>query len=156
MDTPLLLPLRILEFISRNYLVAVATACSIAAFVVTFRSRRFEDDPFISPVTPEEAAQANQRAERLLISHLDNYQLRCWLERNYFCVTGSDGQQYFITHGYAYNVIVPGDGSYCAYPRGRLPLCDRILAQKMLIETDAGKFRRIANKSRLHAITITL
>jgi hypothetical protein len=100
-----------------------------------------------------ERAEAEQRAERLLLDHLSERQRAEYRERRAFTVISADGERtYRIERGWSGNVKLIGpDGRecrrYCIHPRERVPTEDCMLAQKLLIENDEPAFLRVANAS---------
>lgn len=93
-----------------------------------------------------EFEKASNRAKELLLSCLDSKQKRDFLNNDYFTVKAKSGRKYRITRSLLFNVKCGGN-SYCAGPKQSLPIYDRMLAQKCLLETDEKEFLRIANRS---------
>jgi len=90
-------------------------------------------------------------AERLLREHLNPTQLAQYDKTKSFTVRSPYGHLYLITKGAHSNVYRLGPGGkkiarYCIVAADRLPDCDQMLAQKMLIETDPIAFHDKANK----------
>lgn len=84
----------------------------------------------------------SSRSYKLLMSHLtiqQRYELRFY---GTFGVVGSDGSRYRIGSQKSFGVHSEGR-TYCAYPRG-VPLYDVMLAQKLLLETNATGFKNVA------------
>jgi len=100
---------------------------------------------------------AEVKAEALLRSLLDERQDRDLTEKGWFdvLVRGDEGERvYRIKRGRAGNVVRLGaDGReverLCVYPRGPLPAADSMAAQKLMLENDERKFRKVANKTLL-------
>jgi hypothetical protein len=97
-----------------------------------------------SPRQP--SAHPRERGFALLTSHLTLAQRKQYASHGYFEVIGGDtGQRYRIRHGCLMNVErLDQNGRriqcLCFTPRGRLPIGDSMLAQKIaleLFETDA-------------------
>lgn len=101
-----------------------------------------------------EAAVA--RAEQLLRLFLTEEQL-AELERNKcFHVQAPSGTRYQIGRGQHGNIAeLDANGKkirrYCIQPTGGLPDPDAMLAQKLMLETDEERFKRIANVTHLAA-----
>lgn len=105
---------------------------------------------------------AEKRAAETLRWTLNDEQRATLDKKGHFFIVGSGGTRYRIsTGGYSYNIawIDETDGStlarFCAHPslaavdlageRGRTPIEDSVLSQKLMIETDELEFLRIAN-----------
>jgi hypothetical protein len=116
--------------------------------------------------------EAEVRAEQLLLRELDEGQRAEYLRDKAFTVRLPDGKRYRIKKGWAGNVervedvrlpqqqspsLVANDQHYvaveklCIHPNDWVPDQDNMLAQKLLLEADEAKFRRIANITRLRA-----
>lgn len=91
------------------------------------------------------------RAQEMLLSHLDNEQRRSYEQSNTFQVKGSvTGDIYTVTTEQSYNVIrerdkvrlcvQPVSSSFTGYPPA-----DILLTQKLMIEADEQKFLNTAN-----------
>lgn len=93
-----------------------------------------------------ELEKANNRAKELLLSCLDSKQKIDFLNNEYFTVKAKSGKRYRITKSNFFNVKC-GNNFYCAGPKQSLPIYDRMLAQKCLLEIDEKEFLRIANRS---------
>lgn len=101
------------------------------------------------------ARQAQDRAERLLVAHLDDDQRKEYEAHRRFHVVGADGKRYEVDaqrrmHN-VYELNAKGERTleHCIYARGDVPLADNALAQKLMLETDVSAFVRIANQTRL-------
>lgn len=102
----------------------------------------------------------------------DEEQRAEYLRDKAFTVRLPDGKRYRIKKGWAGNVervedvrlpqqqspsLVANDRHYvaveklCIHPNDWVPDQDNMLAQKLLLEADEAKFRRIANITRLRA-----
>jgi hypothetical protein len=100
--------------------------------------------------------EVQERAKRLLETHLDEEQLAEFKKKNRFRVKAADGLVYLITHGShgnVWNIETSGDGkliprtNYCIVPTEDIPIYDQMLAQKFLIESDLAVFKATANVS---------
>ncbi len=93
--------------------------------------------------------KARARAELLLRSRLSEVQRHELDSFGHFHMTGSDGKTYRVRHKIAYNVrsVGPDSFDYCVIAKNSVPLSDQVLAQKLLLETNAPEFFRIANKT---------
>lgn len=94
------------------------------------------------------------RAKRLLETHLDETQLAEFKKKHRFRVTGQDGLVYLVTYGTHGNVWLiehNAEGkpiprkNFCIVPTEDVPIYDQMLAQKFMIETVTDEFKRIAN-----------
>lgn len=96
----------------------------------------------------------------MFLSTLTAEEREYWDRHKYLMVTGSDGVQYQLLPSQIFNVIANGV-RYCAIPiadrdtddASMLPLFDRLLAQKLLLECNAPEFKRIANHDSRPLIT---
>lgn len=96
--------------------------------------------------------EAEEKAQALLVEHLDELQRDEYEQTECFTVIGSDGGEYRIsTNSREGNVWRMEEGArveeLCGHLPGDIPLHDNALAQKLLLETDEDEFRRIANIS---------
>jgi len=96
-----------------------------------------------------EARLAVVRAKALLHRHLTKQQRWELRAKKAFTVQGSDGNTYLITEGTANNVKRVKNGrpdfSLCVVSDYNLPVYDLMLAQKLLLETNAPHFVSLAN-----------
>ena len=97
---------------------------------------------------------AQSRAEQLLMTLLNDEQVRTYREHGWFEVRGSRGGRYRIRNrGQAGNVdLMPEIGnerdvSYCCHPPGQLPNADAHVAQMLHLVTDEDDFLKTANVS---------
>ncbi len=92
---------------------------------------------------------AEARADALLRSRLTEEQRRELDAHGHFHMIASDGNTYRIRRQIAYNVrsVGPDSHDYCVITKSTVPLPDQVLAQKLLLETNAAEFFRIANKT---------
>lgn len=101
----------------------------------------------------EEAAK--KRATETLRRHLSPSQRKQYDTGNHFHVVGSDGKRYEIDCKKRMHNVFEIDErgkrlvEYCIFQSGSTPLPDNHLAQKLLLEADAERFRKIANQIRL-------
>jgi len=101
-----------------------------------------------------ERKEAQDKAERLLLSCLTAEQRMTWRTRKCFYVTTRSGRRYRLDSGsYQGNVkfVGPDDtvlSSFCIHLRHDIPICDHLLAQKLMLEADEPTFMRIANETR--------
>jgi len=100
-----------------------------------------------------ERAEADQRAQELLLSLLTPQQRESYLDKGWFEVRGSKGGRWRIRNkGQSGNVdLMPEigeerDATYCAHPPGGLPNADAHLAQMLALVTDEESFLRTANR----------
>jgi hypothetical protein len=101
-------------------------------------------------------AAAVQRATELLIAHLDEEQLKEFHDRRAFHLIGQDGKRYEIDCTNRMHNVFEKAGDrrareLCIFQYGYLPLPDNALAQKLLLEADAQRFREIANITQMRA-----
>lgn len=102
-----------------------------------------------------EQVAARRRAQELLLSQLDAEQRAAFLTRKAFRVVGADGKLYEIARGRQHNVFeLDAQGrrrtEFCI-THADLPDEDILVAQKLLLETDVARFRRIANATPVAA-----
>lgn len=86
---------------------------------------------------------ANARARDLLERHLSPAQLESFRALGTFDVRAASGHRYRIEQGRTVNVTRDDGASFCAVARG-VPLCDHLLAQKMMLEADEEAFLAVA------------
>ena len=97
--------------------------------------------------------RANGRSLQLLINNLSDAQRHQFHQHNYFEVIGSkSAARYRIRHGHMMNVErIDENGrrllKLCFAPRGRLPVGDVMLAQKIAIELFEADAIKVANVS---------
>ncbi len=97
-----------------------------------------------------ELKEARDRSRALLEEFLTAEQRDELTHSACFHVQGADGFRYQIRLGQAHNVFrVDETGQrvveYCLITKGILPVCDQLLAQKVLLETDPETFHKTAN-----------
>jgi hypothetical protein len=100
--------------------------------------------------------EALARAERLLLSCLDEIQRDRFQKERVFEVIGRSRRRYLVEYGWAGNVkILDETGKavtkLCIHPVRPVPVPDNLLAQKLMIETDEEQFLKTANHTRLAA-----
>jgi hypothetical protein len=98
-------------------------------------------------------AEAEETANRLLLSILDEANRKLFLERKEIIVHGSRGGRYCIRHGRAHNVDMLDEHgckieNLCAHVIDDIPNADNMAAQMLIIQTDEDHFRQTANISR--------
>lgn len=100
----------------------------------------------------KKAIEASRKSRSLLMQYLTDAQREELLEKSYFIVKGSEGGLYAIYKGSSGNVSELKDGKrvsgMCIHPNIWTPDFDTMLAQKMHLETDEKKFRKVANITR--------
>jgi hypothetical protein len=87
---------------------------------------------------------AKQRARELFLAKLDARQRRSWHVRRRFDVTGASGRRYTLSDYRPFNVRTKGT-VLCVAVDGAIPVYDKLLAQKLLIECDDARFLASAN-----------
>jgi hypothetical protein len=107
----------------------------------------------LPPPNSAKAALAKQRAVELLLSWLSPTQRDQFLREAYFTATGSgSGKTYRLFLAPMYNVFDGEGWQYCTVLPPQIGLFDivedRMLAQKIAIETDEGTFLLTANAVR--------
>ena len=88
--------------------------------------------------------EAKQRARKLFLSKLDEGQRRAWHLRRRFAAVAPSGRRYVIGSYRPFNIHTPG-AAFCVQVHGNIPVYDKLLAQKLLIETDEQLFFARAN-----------
>ena len=91
---------------------------------------------------PSEAAE--NRARELLYSKLDPQQRRSWTLRRSFVVRAASGRKYVVSTYRPFNIRT-SDAVFCLAVSGPAPGCDKVLAQKLLIEANETLFLATAN-----------
>lgn len=111
------------------------------------RIRQQEDEKRLA-----ETAAAEAKANELLASVLDDEQRTAWERSKKFHVIGSDGVRYEVDcKKRQHNVFALDETGkrvqeLCLVQTGGTPLGDHLACQKLLLESDAEMFRRVANK----------
>ena len=92
---------------------------------------------------------AEARATQLLIRVLDPTQRQEYLRYGYFTVDAPGWGRFQILSRSVFNVLSMETGlAYCAAPNIPVPIPDLMLAQKLLLEHDPGRFFQVANQRR--------
>jgi hypothetical protein len=89
-----------------------------------------------------EAAKSSARA--LFLAKLDEQQRRSWRVFRRFDVVAASGRRYSISRYRPFNVR-SGDAVFCLQIDGGIPVYDKLLAQKLLLEADEQYFLACAN-----------
>jgi hypothetical protein len=89
-------------------------------------------------------SEARRRARALFLAKLDRKQRWSWHLRRRFDVRGSAGRRYTIASYRPFNIST-SDAVFCVQVNGRIPVYDKLLAQKLLIEADETLFLAHAN-----------
>jgi hypothetical protein len=106
-----------------------------------------------------EEKEAKEKAEQLLLDHLNQNQVKTLKEKSFFDldVISKDGssRKYRIRRGRAGNVNLLGPNgkpvkSYCIHPNVICPDQDTMLAQKLMLETNEEEFLKVANEHRIY------
>lgn len=103
----------------------------------------------IPPQNP--SSEANKKAEKLLIEKLSTEQLDSWKKTRTFLVKSkTTGIEYKLSEKRTYGIetYLYGKriGKFCITSKdNNIPICDLLLAQKLLIETDEKAFIETAN-----------
>jgi hypothetical protein len=87
---------------------------------------------------------AKQRARRLFSNALDGKQRRAWSLRRQFTVRAASGRAYTFSRYRPFN-IRSGEALFCLQVHGSIPVYDKLLAQKLLVEADEQRFLSQAN-----------
>lgn len=99
----------------------------------------------------EDHAQAIEKAEKLLVEHLNDDQKETYRKKKRFTVTSCKGTKYLVGSGRVKEL----DGKnrpvrdLCIHLDWPIPPPDNLLAQKLMIETNEDSFRRIANHTEI-------
>lgn len=91
------------------------------------------------------------RAKRLFMSLLGEAERRSWAKHRRLTVIGSSGGCYTLMPYAAFN-IQDGKDEYCLRVVGRIPPYDKLLAQRLLLESDEETFLQIANRRELRRL----
>ena len=118
-------------------LVLLAAAVAIAMLLTLPLS-----EATISPVS-------RLRAKELFLSKLTDAERRSWAQERRLTITGSGGGSYTLTPYESFNIRA-GKKAYCLTVVGRLPAYDKLLAQRLLVESDEQAFLATANRRELH------
>jgi hypothetical protein len=117
------------------------------------RLRRIEAEKEAAAAREAEK-RADQRAKKLLLQCLTLEQKRDYARNKRFRVRSPSGTLYELRHGWAGNVEELNAENkpvrrFCIHPDRTVPVADNLLAQKLLIECDEGRFRKTANVTEL-------
>ena len=88
------------------------------------------------------------RAKRLFLSKLSEAERLRWAEDRRLTVVGSSGQRYTLLPYAAFNILT-GEKAYCLRVLGRMPVYDKLLAQRLLVESDEQTYLALANCRKL-------
>jgi len=91
--------------------------------------------------------EAARRAEALLVGWLSSDQRAQYRRRGWFEVRTAAGHRYGIWPGRVVRLDVRGAG-YCIEATTPVPVADEMLANKLLLETDEGRFLATAHRYR--------
>lgn len=89
------------------------------------------------------------RAKDLFLSKMTDAERRRWAREHRLTIAGSTGRRYTLSPYESFNIRTGGD-TYCLRVLGRIPAYDKLLAQRLLIESDEQTFLAIANKRLRH------
>jgi hypothetical protein len=118
------------------------------------RKERAEKERLRLAEVERQRKEADAKADELLRKHLSLRQRRQYRRNRSFCVRARDGTQFRIKHGWAGNIEELNAAGkpvnrFCIHPVDSVPYADNLLAQKLLLETDPDKFRKIANRTAI-------
>lgn len=85
------------------------------------------------------------RAKELFLSKLSDADRRRWLHDRRLTIVGSSGRRYTLKPYESFNIRA-GDHEYCLRVLGKTPAYDKLLAQRLLLESDEAAFLAIANR----------
>jgi hypothetical protein len=126
--------------------LVVVVARFVAPWIEGWCARH--DNRFISALAMSEDARlpwaSKRRARQLFLSNLDDKQRRSWHLRRRFEVRAAGGRRYSISRYRPFN-IRSGDALFCVQVSGELPVYDKLLAQKLLVEADEQLFLARSN-----------
>jgi hypothetical protein len=138
---------------------AVSLSCALAFVTISVAFARHavpriegwcarHSSPLLAALAVSEDARctsvAKHRARELFLSKLDERQRRSWHLRRRFDVFAGSRRRYTIGRYQPFNVC-SGDAVFCVEVEGCIPVYDKLLAQKLLIETDEQFFLAEAN-----------
>jgi hypothetical protein len=118
------------------------------------RQERLEQQRFYAELRSKEQAEraeAERKAERLLVENLTLKQRLHYERHKAFIVRGHSGRLYRVRKGRSANVdVINPDGRVidrlCFHPAMQVPDGDTMLAQKLMLELDDHGASRIANR----------
>jgi hypothetical protein len=122
-------------------LVLFALTLCVAALAIVLST----DDILLS-------RKAKRSAQELFLGTLDDKQRESWRRNRRFDVIGASGQSYTISPYQAFNIACCGE-LFCVRVDGEIPVFDKLLAQRLLIEADERLFLMLAN-TRSHRPTM--
>lgn len=112
----------------------------------------FNDCSVVSEAPPPDA---EERALDLFWKYATTVQLVDLYTHGWFEVMSDQGNAYLVTPSHYYGIVSLNRPCgeltgvrWCGYPSGELPVFDRLLALKLLIESDEREFRIVANCAR--------
>ena len=106
----------------------------------------FDEGPADAPAPEPPTAEIEAKAKGILWSYLNRRQREDLFCVNYFIVTGSmTGMVYRIVPGMQGNIYRDDGARYCV-TNPTLPSWDLLLAQKLMLEDDEGKFLTLARR----------
>jgi hypothetical protein len=98
---------------------------------------------------PGKGPTPDARARQLLLRVLNPVQRDEFSRYGYFTVDAVGWGRFRVLSRTTFNVLNTGTGlAFCAGPDIPVPLADLMLAQKLILENDPGRFFRVANHRR--------
>lgn len=88
------------------------------------------------------------RAKKLFLSKLSDAERRRWSRERRLTVVGGSGRRYTLRPYEAFNIRA-GSDEYCLRVVGWIPAYDKLLAQRLLLESDEAAFLVTANHRKL-------
>lgn len=105
---------------------------------------RLIDELFVE--APWKGPTPDARARQLLLRVLNPVQRDEFSRYGYFTVDAGGWGRFRVLSRTTFNVLNTGTGrAFCAGPDIPVPLADLMLAQKLILENDPGRFFRVAN-----------
>lgn len=103
----------------------------------------------------EDRRLAQEKAELLLVQHLNKKQKKAYEENRCIPVDGQSGKKYIIRKGRAKNIdVLKEDGTVdyrlCVHPQEQVPDEDTMLAQKLFLEHNEEYLISIANRHQAY------
>jgi hypothetical protein len=117
---------------------------AVAAAVVVILARLLVDPIQQGREGLSRRRQARLRAEALLLAWLSTDQRAQYLSGGRFEVTTAAGHRYRVCPGGVVR-LNPRGWAYCIEATSPVPVADEMLATKLLLETDEGRFLATAN-----------
>lgn len=90
------------------------------------------------------------RAKKLFLSKMTDAERRRWNHDRSLVVVGSSGRRYTLRPYEAFN-IRSGNQEFCLRVMGWIPAYDKLLAQRLLVESDEITFLAIANRREIRS-----